>query len=349
MAETQSLVRRRTGSRIAAAGLIGFALALLAACIPTVQRAASPLEEFQGPRFDVEAQHFYSFDGAELGLSAWLPPEGTPTWAVIVGLHGMNDYAGTFYLAGPWFAEHGVAFYAYDARGFGRSPRRGVWGGERLMTEDLRTAVLVARRMHANATISVLGDSMGAATAMATFGAENAPALDRLILAAPGVWGWSTLPTPYAATLWFGAHTFPWRAVSPPRGVTRRRTASDNREALLRAGRDPNMIWTTRIDAVYGLVGLMERASDRAANLDGDVLFLYGAHDQIIPRVSADNAARRLPSSARTALYANGYHWLVRDQQREVVYADILAFLRDPGAPFPSQAPPLLPVAQASR
>jgi|CXWL01.1.fsa_nt_gi alpha-beta hydrolase superfamily lysophospholipase len=326
-----------------------FALLFLAACIPTVQRAASPLAEFQGPRFDVETQHFYSFDGAELGLSAWLPPEGTQTWAVIVGLHGMNDYAGAFYLAGPWFAEHGVAFYAYDARGFGRSPRRGVWGGERLMTEDLRTAVLVARRMHPNATIAVLGDSMGSATAMATFGAEEAPTLDRLILAAPGVWGWSTLPTPYAATLWFGAHTFPWRAVSPPRGVTRRRTASDNREALLRAGRDPNMIWTTRIDAVYGLVGLMERASDRAANLDGDVLFLYGAHDQIIPRASAINAARRLSSSARTALYENGYHWLVRDQQREVVFADILGFLRDPDAPLPSQAPPLLPVDQASR
>ena len=322
---------------------------LLAACVPTVQRAQPQLQGFTGPRFDVAAEHFISFDGAELGLTAWLPPDGHEPADVIIALHGMNDYAGAFYLAGPWFAEHGVAFYAYDARGFGRSPRRGVWGGERLMTEDVRTAVLVARRTHPSATIAVLGDSMGSATAMATFGVENAPDIDRLILAAPGVWGWSTLPTPYAATLWFGAHTFPWRAVSPPRGVTRRRTASDNREALLRAGRDPNMIWTTRIDAVYGLVGLMERASDRAANLDGDVLFLYGAHDQIIPRASANNAARRLPSSARTALYENGYHWLLRDQQREVVYADILSFLHAPDAPFPSQAPALLPVAQASR
>lgn len=322
---------------------------MLAACVPTVQSAGSPLDGFAGPRFDVASERFISFDSAELGLTAWLPPNGEEPRAVIIGLHGMNDYANTFYLSGPWFAERGVATYAYDARGFGRSPRRGVWAGERLMTEDLRTAVIVARRAHPNAKIVVVGDSMGSAEAIATFGAENAPQIDRLVLVAPAVWGWSTLPDQYALALWVGAHTFPWRAVQPPRGVVRTRTASDNREALLQAGRAPHMIWSTRIDAVYGLVGLMETASERSANLNGDVLFLYGAHDQIIPRNSANAAARRLPRTARTALYENGWHWLLRDLQREVVYADILAFIDNPAAPLPSGAPPLLPVVQANR
>ncbi len=349
MAEAQSLVRGGFGSRIAKAWALGLALSLLVACIPTIQRAGSPAAQFRGARFEVARERFVSFDGAELGLSAWLPQAEQETWAVIIALHGMNDYAGAFYLAGPWFAERGVAFYAYDARGFGRSPNRGVWGGERLMTEDVRTALRVARRTHPGAVVAVMGDSMGSSTAMATFGAENAPELDRLILVAPGVWGWSTMPPAYAATLWMGAHTLPWRAVSPPRSVTRTRTASDNNEALRRAGRDPHMIWTTRIDALYGLVSMMERASDRARNLNGPVLFLYGAHDQIIPRASANNAARRLPPSARTALYANGYHWLLRDLQRDMVYADILAFLRDPEAPFPSQAPPIIPQQRPAR
>lgn len=321
---------------------------VLAACVPTVQRAASPLAEFQGPNFNVEAQRFASFDGAELGLSAWLPANGEEPWAVIVGLHGMNDYGNAFFPAGPWFAERGVAVYAYDARGFGRSPNRGVWGGERLMTEDLRTAVAVARRRHPNATLAVVGDSMGAATTIATFGADSSPSVDRIVLVAPAVWGWSTLPEHYALTLWIGAHTFPWRPVSPPRNVTRRIVASDNTEMLRRIGRDRQMIWRTRIDAVYGLVRLMELASNRSRNLHGDVAFLYGAHDQIIPRASAERAARRLPPTARTAIYANGWHMLLRDRQAEVVYADILAFLQDPAAPFPSQAAPLLPVVQAN-
>lgn len=343
------MVRAGLVARVAAQSFICVALALIAACVPTVQQAGSPLEGFAGPHFDAAAERFVSFDGTELGLTAWLPPNDEEPRAVIIGLHGMNDYANTFYLSGPWFAERGVATYAYDARGFGRSPRRGVWGGERLMTEDLRTAVIVARRTHPNAKIVVVGDSMGAAEAIATFGAPNAPEIDRLVLVAPAVWGWSTLPDEYALTLWVGAHTFPWRAVQPPRRVVRARTASDNREALLQAGRAPHMIWSTRIDAVYGLVSLMETASERSANLDHDVLFLYGANDQIIPRNSAVNAARRLPPTARTALYENGWHWLLRDLQREVVYTDILAFIEDADAPLPSGAPPLLPVVQAIR
>lgn len=321
---------------------------LMAACVPTVQHAASPLTSFQGPRFDAQTQRFTSFDGAELGLSAWLPANGEEPWAVIIGLHGMNDYGNAFFPAGPWFAEHGVAVYAYDARGFGRSPHRGVWGGERLMTEDLRTAVAVARRLHPNATLAVVGDSMGAATTIAAFGSDDPPNADRVVLVAPAVWGWSTMPESYALTLWIGAHTFPWRPVTPPRSVTRRIVASDNTEMLRRIGRDPNMIWRTRIDAIYGLVRLMEEASRRSANLNGHVAFLYGAHDQIIPRASAIRAARRLPPTARTAVYANGWHMLLRDRQAEVVYQDILAFLRDPDAPFPSQAPPLLPPGQAN-
>ena len=136
---------------------------------------------------------------------------------------------------------------------------------------------------------------------------------------------------------------------SPPSLQAATKAKSASVSSLRRAGRDPHMIWTTRIDALYGLVSMMERASDRAGNLNGHVLYLYGAHDQIIPRVSANNAARRLPSSARTALYANGYHWLLRDLQREVVYADIEAFLRNPDAAFPSDAPPIIPSVQAAR
>src|SRR5690606_14274304 len=172
---------------------------------------------FAGPRFDVEAERFISFDGAPLGLSTWSPAE--EPWAVLIGLHGMNDYAGAFYYTGSWFAERGVATYAYDARGFGRSLQRGLWGGEHLMVEDLRAALAVARRRHPNAVLAVIGDSMGAATTIAAFGSDSPPNADRVILVAPAVWGWSTLPDAYALTLWVGAHTFPWRAVTAPRNV----------------------------------------------------------------------------------------------------------------------------------
>lgn len=314
--------------------------AVTAACAPTVQEALSIGPDFPGAAFGPDA--FTSFDGARLGLSAWLPPEEQAPWAVVIGLHGMNDYANTFSLAGPYWAQRGVATYAYDARGFGRSPNRGEWGGLELLTEDLRTACRVARRVHPNATLAVVGESMGAATAIATFGASGAPEIDRLVLAAPAVWGWSELPDVYAFTLWLTAHTMPSRAVTPPRGVTRRIQASDNIEMLRTLGRDRNMIFETRVDSLYGLVTLMETAAERVSALPAHTAFLYGARDQIIPRAAAERAARALPQGARTAFYQNGWHMLLRDLQAPVVFADVEAFIRDTAAPFPSAAPPFV-------
>jgi alpha-beta hydrolase superfamily lysophospholipase len=304
-------------------------LGLLSACLPAVQQAQPLPTAFSGPRF--EADRFISFDGTALGLSSWAPAEGEP-WAVVIGLHGMNDYGQTFAMAGPWWAERGIATYAYDQRGFGRSPQRGVWGGEKLLTADLAAAIDAARRKHPNANIAVVGESMGAATALAAFGSQAPPRADRLVILAPAVWGWSNLPLAYRATLWLGAHTAPRRPVTAPRRVVRRIQPSDNVAMLQALGRDKNMIFETRIDALYGLVRLMERAFQRIERAPPQTLMLTGAKDQIIPRRSLERAAERLPAGVRRIDYPNGYHMLLRDLQAEVVWGDILTFLKDPAA-----------------
>src|SRR3712207_243219 len=90
-----------------------FAVLVLGACAPMqIQQAGQPPSGFQGAR--LEADRVVSFDGARLGLSKW-EAAGEP-WAVIVGVHGMNDYANAFHLAAPWWAEQGVTTYAYDQR-----------------------------------------------------------------------------------------------------------------------------------------------------------------------------------------------------------------------------------------
>lgn len=311
---------------------------MLAACAPTVQEALT-VTPAVAPR--MEGERFISYDGAALGLTVWSPEAGTEPWAAIVALHGMGDYANAFHLAGPYWAERGVITYAYDARGHGRSPNRGLWGGEPLLTEDLRTAVRLARARHPQAILTVVGESMGAATAIAAFGGDAPPDADRLVLIAPAVWGWSTLPPVYAASLWVGAHTLPGRTVTAPRFVQRRITPSDNVAVLRAMGMDQLMVFETRIDAVYGLVSLMEQASRRTGQLRTPTAFLYGARDDIIPFEAALEAARRLPPTARTALYDTGHHLLLRDLGRSKPLDDALTFIRDADAAFPSGAPAL--------
>ncbi len=322
--------------------LVAVLLALtLAACAPMLrQQALTPSADFQGPR--LEADTVVSFDGARLGLTLW-PAEGEP-WAVIVAAHGMNDYAGAFHLAAPAWAKAGVTTYAYDQRGFGRSPQRGVWGGEALMTEDLRTVTALVRARHPQAVITVVGESMGGSVAVAAFASDRPPAADRLILLSPGVWGFRTQPLAYKTALWLAAHVTAAKVYTPPRWVTSRVSPTDNREELIAMGRDPLMIWGARSDTLYGLVKLMSRASRAVGHDRVPTLYLYGAHDDIIPKKAAVRAARGLTASDRSAYYDAGHHLLTRDHQRAVVIADVLAFLGDPARALPSGAPAILPV-----
>jgi alpha-beta hydrolase superfamily lysophospholipase len=321
------------------------ALALaLSACAPTLQKAERPAAGFSGPRLEPDAHVFVSFDGARLGLTEWDATTGEP-WAVIVGVHGMDDYANAFHLAAPWWAARGITTLAYDQRGFGRSPQRGIWAPERLSVEDLRTIVALAKAKYPHAIIAVAGESLGGAVAIEAFASRDPPAADRLILLAPAVWGWSSQPTTYQIALWVAAHVDPGGVVKPPSWVTRKIWASDNKEELYAMGRDPLMIWGARSDALYGLVSTMDRAWRESGAVRTPTLYLYGAHDEIIPKRPSFEAAARLPAGDRTAYYANGWHLLLRDLKAESVWGDVAAYIRDPAAPLPSGAPPMPPPA----
>ena len=314
-------------------------LAFVAACAPMrMQQALTPGPGFTGPR--LEQDRFVSFDGAKLGLTRWLPAD-EELWAVIVGVHGMDDYANAFHLAAPYWAAHGIATYAYDQRGFGRSPERGIWAGHALMTEDLRTIVALVRARYPHAIIAVAGESLGGAVAIEAFASDRPPAADRLVLLAPAVWGWSSQPLLYKTALTLAAHLAPSLVFTPPSFVTEHIQASDNVAELIAMGRDPLMIWGARSDTLYGLVNTMQRADDEIGRLRVPTLYMMGAKDEIIPHAPALDAAHRLPPGDRTAYYANGWHLLLRDLQAKNVWEDVAAFVRDPAAPLPSGAPPV--------
>ena len=322
--------------------LAGVLLLLATGCAPLKQQAGSPDLGFGGPR--LEDRQFVSFDGARLGMQHWDAP-GDP-WAVVIGLHGMDDYANTFHLAAEHWAKQGISTYAFDQRGFGRSPQRGVWPGSELMDEDLRTFTALIRQRFPHAVVAVAGVSMGGAAAIDAFASERPPAADRLVLLSPAVWGWSSQPLPYRIALWSMAHAVPGLVLTPPSFVTSHIRASDNTAELISMGRDPNLIWGARTDAVYGLMNLMQKAWSKTAGLTIPTLYAYGAKDQIIPKEAAFGAAARLPASDRTAYYAQGYHLLLIDLENPLVWDDVAAFLRDPKSPLPSGAPPI-PKTQA--
>lgn len=287
------------------------------------------------PRFEEDLDRFVSFDGAELGLTVWAPQDDPEI--VVIGVHGMNDYANAFHMAAPYWADHGVKTYAYDQRGFGRSVGRGDWPDEDLMREDLRTAVSLARRAHPDAILGVVGISMGGAMTMTAFASENPPeGVDRVILSGPGLRGWGAIPVVQRIALWTSVRARPGWVVVPPKFV--KIEPSDNVEMLRRTWSDPLMLRTNKIEQIHGVVTLMEHAHSAAPDLPADVptLLTYGAKDIVIPKRGMKRTARVLPEHVKTAYYPDGYHMILRDRQSAIVHQDVLAFLRDPDGELPS-------------
>ena len=254
---------------------------------------------------------------------------------MVVGLHGMNDYAAAFGLAGPYWAARGVTTYAYDQRGFGRGAQRGVWGGEALMDADLRTATALVRaqpsKRHRRRGGREHGGRGGDQRLRLRHAAGRRPAGAGL---ARGLGVARAGPAEQRGAVDFRPRGP--RVAADGAGLAGRRIrASDNLAELRRMGLDPNMIFATRIDTVYGLVELMQHAQDEVGETKVPTLYQYGAHDDIIPKHAAFRAARHLNAGDRSAYYATGYHLLLRDLHRRVVLDDVLAFVRDPRRPAP--------------
>ena len=102
------------------------------------------------------------------------------------------------------------------------------------------------------------------------------------------------------------------------------------------------MIHETRIDTIYGLVDLMDAALASGALLEKPLFVMYGAKDEIVPRVPIQRFVDALPAEpmrrSKLGWYENGYHMLLRDLEGPVVIADVASWVLAPAAPLPSGA-----------
>ena len=279
-------------------------------------------------------------DGARLPLRAWLP-EGEPR-AVILALHGFNDYSNAFAAPAEAWARRGIATYAYDQRGFGRAPLRGRWPGTGPLVADLATASRLLKSRYPGTPLYCLGESMGGAVLAAAAGGKAGaprPACDGIILAAPAVWGRKTMNVFERVALWTGDTFFPDMTLTG-RGLNI--MPSDNIPMLRKLSRDPLVIKETRIDAVEGLVDLMDTALASAPAIATPMLLLYGDRDELVPKEPTERFVETLPfaerRARRIAWYADGYHMLLRDLEGPLVWRDIESWIDDRDAPLPSGA-----------
>ena len=311
---------------VARPATVALMLVLLPACMPVVNHQGEKVCDAR-----IEPERFVAVDGSVLPVRLW-QPAGVPVKAVIVALHGFDDYSNFFATPGKYFSSRGIACYAYDQRGFGSTSGRGFWFDISAYTNDLACFVSELRKRNPSVPVYVLGESMGGAVAIAALTGSDPPDVDGVILVAPAVWGRATMPWYQRWLLALASHTLPWFHLT---GEGVKVLPSDNRAMLCAFGRDPLVIKDTRIDAVYGLSNLMDQALSQAGNLHKPTLVQYGEKDQIIPKEPMLLMLDKMPGTTRRAFYPNGYHMLLRDLQGDKPMADIAAWIADHNSSLP--------------
>jgi alpha-beta hydrolase superfamily lysophospholipase len=328
------------------AGILAILLLLaVTACAPEFKAAPNAAGPAVG-QAALGSDFMIADDGAKLPLRVWLPVgpgnRAAPVEAVVVAIHGFNDYSKAFEIPAEVWARNGIATIAYDQRGFGANPDAGLWAGDQTMARDLVTALRLARARYPDRPVYALGESMGGAVVLDAMAGQIPLAGSRpdgVVLVAPAVWARQTMPLLNRVALWAGSRLMPGATFT---GEGLGVVASDNYPVLRQLGRDKLFIKATRVDAIYGLTDLMDTALASGPRERFPTLLLYGAHDEVIPKEPMRDLARSLPGRAegsqRVAYYRGGWHMLLRDLEGPVVAEDVVAWIRDRNAPLPSGA-----------
>ncbi|WP_417788651.1 alpha/beta fold hydrolase [Terasakiella pusilla] len=296
-------------------------LLTLTACTPHIEGLG---KRTQVP--DLDGDTFYvAQDGVRLPLRIWEPKE--PAKAVLIGVHGFNDY-GNFLTPGmeTFLQDNAIKLITYDQRGFGKSATRGFWPGKEALVNDLANIIHLVHSRYEHLPLYVMGESMGGAVVVNTLTQVKPLPIEGAILSAPAVWGPSSWPWYQKATLYAMSYTMPWLTLSGG-GIVQ---PTDHLENWKNWSLDPLVIRNTRVDAMWGVSWLMEDALNAAPDLDVPTLMLYGANDEVIPHKPTAQFVKKLPANVKVAYYPDGWHWLSRDHNGPTIWKDVVSWINTP-------------------
>ena len=276
---------------------------------------------------------FQTRDGVFLHYTKW-PAENQR--AIIVAIHGMNDYSNTYSFAADRWADKGITTYALDMRGFGESAAFGRWVGVETLLTDFNDFFSAVQSRHSETPIYVVGHSMGAGL-VSIADARASLSVDGIVLAAPGFWGAEAMPLAYRISANVGAFFAPGKTLTGERAG---RMPSNNIDVLRMMFRDPAVVKDTRLDAVLGVVRLMGEAYGAVEQSCTRALMLIGEKDEIIPEEVMRGRAAARCGDTTLQTYPDGWHLLFRDHQRDTVIDDVANWVLQPPVPSEPQKNP---------
>jgi acylglycerol lipase len=262
-------------------------------------------------------------DGLKIFYRAWRP--AGPVRGVVAIAHGFNSHSGQYAWAAEQLTAQGLAAYAVDLRGRGKSE------GERFYVEsfdqyvsDVASLIDIARSREPGLPVFLLGHSAGGVVACLYAMAHQAE-LAGLICESFAF----QVPAPdFALTVLKGLSH-----LAPHAHVLRLKNEDFSRdpEIVAEMNADPliaNEVQPTR--TVAEMVRADERLKDGFASMRLPVLILHGTQDHATNPNGSHVFLEHAGSADKTLkLYEGHYHDLLRDLGKEEVMKDISAWIAD--------------------
>lgn len=266
---------------------------------------------------------FDGVGGVEIVYDTWTPD--TRPRVVVVLSHGFGEHARRYDHVALRFGEAGLATYAPDHRGHGRS------GGKRVRcrdmseyTGDFHTLVGIATREHPGVPCVVLGHSMGGAIVFA-YGVDHPDDYRLMVLSGPAVDMTDTV-SPLLAFVGKAVG-----AIAPGMPVKQLDSNLVSRDpAVVAAYQGDPLVWQGKIPAGVSrvLLKVAETMPRRAASLTAPLLVVHGEQDGLVPVEGSRRLVACVGSAdVRLIVYPGLYHEVFNEPERDRVLDDVVGWI----------------------
>src|SRR5262245_37002702 len=265
--------------------------------------------------------NFEGVDGVKIFTREW-QPSGEPRGVVVIS-HGLNAHSGLYEWAAEQFTSNGLAVYALDHRGRGRSE------GERFFvkkfadwTNDLATFIDIVKTREADLPVFLLGHSAGGVIACG-YALDHQDEIAGLICEDFAY----QVPAPEVALAIIKGVSH----VAPHAHVLTLKNEDFSRDPAVVAALNADPLIANESkpsETVAELVRLDELLKKSFQQITLPLLILHGTADKVTKPSGSQEFYEKAGSSDKTLkLYEGHFHDLLADVGKKQVMADIQAWI----------------------
>jgi alpha-beta hydrolase superfamily lysophospholipase len=245
-------------------------------------------------------------------------------------VHGWAEHSGRYEHVGAWFAARACAVHAYDHRGHGRSdgPRGHARRFEDLL-DDLELALARVRAQDPGLPVFLVGHSMGGLL-VASFVIERVPEIAGAVTSGVALALAGAPPRARLNLLRLLGRVAPRLAVARPIAPEALSRDPEVGRAYLE---DPLVLRRMTLGFGAELLARVGRTAGGAGGVRVPMLLLHGGDDPLCPVEGSRRFFAGLGAPASDLrVYPGLRHEIFNEPEREVVFTDLLAWLRDVAA-----------------